>query len=309
MTFRVTDADRQAALAEALERAGAEPVEAKGSGELWRYRLDGASVTMWRTGTVRVQGKGERRDALTALVSEYALPTRDEAAALPVDLPRDRPWVGCDESGKGDYFGPLVSAAVYVEPENADRLRELGVQDSKKLTDKRVHALGPQIRDRSRHAITMVAPPKYNELYDSFKRQGKSLNHLLAWEHVRSIEDLMIQIPPALHPAYAIVDQFAADARVIESAVLAETRARKLRVVQFPRAEADVAVAAASILAREAFVNWLERASSRVGVPLPKGAGPQVVDAAREVVRRGGEEALASVAKLHFATTAQVLGK
>jgi ribonuclease HIII len=305
VTFRVAGPDRQAALAEALERSGAERSEAKGSGEVWRYRLDGASATLWRTGTVRVQGKGEQLQALIDVVREHAVPAgADAAPALPMELPRDRPWIGCDESGKGDYFGPLVSAAVYVEPADAERLRELGVQDSKKLTDKRVHALAPQIRGLSRHAITMVAPPRYNELYADFKRRGKSLNHLLAWEHTRSIEDL---IEAGLDPAYAIVDQFAADPGVIERAVLAETRARELRVVQFPRAEADVAVAAASILAREAFVTWLERASERVGVHLPKGASPAVIEAAREIVRRGGEDALAGVAKLHFGTTAQVL--
>jgi ribonuclease HIII len=308
VTFRVTGTDRQAVLAQLLEDSGAERAEARGSGEVWRYRAGGASVTLWRTGTVRVQGKGEHLEELLALVREHAVQAGGDPATpvsgMPVDLPRDRPWIGCDESGKGDYFGPLVSAAVYVEPADADRLRELGVQDSKKLTDKRVHALAPQIRELSRQAITMVAPPRYNELYADFRRRGKSLNHLLAWEHTRSIEDL---VEAGLDPAYAIVDQFAADPSVIERAVLAETRARELRVVQFPRAEADVAVAAASILAREAFVTWVDRASERIGVHLPKGASPAVIAAAREVVERGGEAALASVAKLHFGTTAQVL--
>ena len=310
MTFRVTGAEQQAALADALERSGAERDEVRGSGEQWRYRLDGASVTLWRTGTCRVQGKGEMLDVLTALVASHAVPTGDAPPeslshpARPDDLPGGVPWIGCDESGKGDYFGPLVSAAVYTEPEAAERLRELGVQDSKQLTDKRVRALAPQIRSLTRHAITAIAPPRYNELYADFRAKGRRLNHLLAWAHTRSIEDL---IEAGLHPAYAIVDQFAADASVIEKAVLARTRERGLRVVQYPRAEADVAVAAASVLAREAFIAWLDRAGDRVGVPLPKGASPAVIAAAQEVVRSGGEEALATVAKLHFGTTAAVL--
>ena len=307
MTFRVSGAERQAALADSLERSGAVRDDVKGSGEVWRYRLDGASVTLWRTGTCRVQGKGEMLDVLTALVAPHAVPVGDAPPAQPGrpgDLPSGVPWVGCDESGKGDYFGPLVSAAVYVEPDAAERLGELGVQDSKTLSDKRVRALAPQIRALTRHALTTVAPPRYNELYAELRSRRRRLNHLLAWAHARSIEDL---IEAGLHPAYAIVDQFAADANVIEHAVLTETRERELRVVQYPRAEADVAVAAASVLAREAFIGWLDRAGDRVGVPLPKGASPAVIAAAQEIVRSGGEEALATVAKLHFATTAAVL--
>src|SRR5690606_14185011 len=98
---------------EALERAGAGRREANGAGEVWRYALDGAQVTLWRTGTVRVQGKGEGLEPLTRLVEEFAVP---DTAPVPMDLPRDAPWAGVDESGKGDYFGPLVSAAVVVDP-------------------------------------------------------------------------------------------------------------------------------------------------------------------------------------------------
>ena len=295
-------AERREALREALERSGAERREAKGSGELWRYVLDGAQVTLWRTGTVRVQGKGEGLEPLQRLVEEFAVP--DQAAAkLPPDLPKDAPWAGADESGKGDYFGPLVSAAVVVDAPVAAQLAELGVQDSKRLSDPRVRKLAPQVRRLTTHALTTVAPPRYNTLYEQFRREGKRLNQLLAWAHVRTLAELLELSDPA--PAYAIVDQFA-DARVVERA--AETRTRDLRIVQFPRAEADVAVAAASILAREAFLDWLQRASERTGVTLPKGASPQVIAAARDIVERQGADALGSVAKLHFATTGKVLG-
>jgi ribonuclease HIII len=250
---------------------------------------------------VRVQGKGDSLELLQQLVEEFAVP--DQAAAkLPPDLPRDAPWAGADESGKGDYFGPLVSAAVVVDSSSAARLAELGVQDSKRLTDARVGRLAPEVRGRTRHALTTVAPPRYNTLYDQFRREGKRLNQLLAWAHVRSLAELLEHAEP---PAYAIVDQFA-DARVVERA--AETKTAGLRIVQFPRAEADVAVAAASILARDAFLHWLARASQRLGVRLPKGASPLVVEAARELVARHGRPALGEVAKLHFATTAKVLG-
>jgi ribonuclease HIII len=301
---KVSGAERQEALREALERSGAERREAKGTGEVWRYDLEGAGVTLWRTGTIRVHGKGEHLDVLQRLVGDFAVPD-SEAVKLPVDLPRTEPWMGVDESGKGDYFGPLVSAAVCVTPHVAAELAALGVQDSKKLTDPRVRKLAPQVRSLATWTKTEVAPPRYNTLYAEFRREGKRLNQLLAWAHVRSIAELLERGTGGDRIAYAIVDQFA-DARIVEKA--AETRARDLRIVQFPRAEADVAVAAASIVAREAFLDWLARASERVGITLPKGASPQVVEAARELVAQGGRELLGSVAKLHFATTERVIG-
>ena len=294
-------AERREALREALERSGAERREAKGSGELWRYTLDGAHVTLWRTGTVRVSGKGEYLAVVERLVEEFALPDTVAETQLPPDLPRDTAWAGVDESGKGDYFGPLVSAAVVVTPHAAAELAAAGVQDSKRLTDTRVAKLAPLIRGLTQYAVTTLGPERYNEFYADARRQGMRLNQMLAWAHVRSLRSLLER---EVDFAYAIVDQFA-DARVVEEAAVPHTG--DLRIVQFPRAEADVAVAAASILARRAFVEWLERESAARGIALPRGASDLVVDAARELVARDGEDVLREVAKLHFATTGKVL--
>jgi ribonuclease HIII len=294
-------AERQEALREALERSGAERREAKGSGEVWRYALDGAQVTLWRTGTVRVAGKGEYLEVLRRLVEEFALPDSVAATQLPADLPRDAAWAGVDESGKGDYFGPLVSAAVVVSPHVAAELAAAGVQDSKRLTDKRVAMLAPQVRTLTQYAVTTIGPERYNEFYEEARSQGMRLNQVLAWAHVRSLRSLLER---EVDFAYAIVDQFA-DARVVEQAAAPHTG--DLRIVQFPRAEADVAVAAASILARQAFVDWLARASAEHGVELPKGASDRVVDVARALVAGEGPDVLRTVAKLHFATTGKVL--
>lgn len=303
--------ERREALRLALEKAGAERREAKGAGEVWRYALDGGVVTLWRTGTVAVAGKADAKGRAEELVAEFAgldapADTRGSGPAggygeMPLDLPQDTPWAGVDESGKGDYFGPLVSAAVVVTPESAAELAAAGVRDSKKLTDKRVAALAPLVRETAASwKVTMVAPPDYNDVYARWRADGKRLNQMLAATHVESICAVL-----GAQPAYAIVDQFA-DARVVDGA--AEGRCGGLRIVQFPRAEADVAVAGASIVAREAFLDWMAEASERVGVTLPKGAGPHVVAAARALVEERGEEVLHDLAKLHFATTAQVLG-
>lgn len=306
--------ERRRALQDALERAGAERREAKGAGEEWRYALDGGVVTAWRTGTVAVAGKADARGRAEELVASFGGDVPAEPASgtgprggygeVPTDLPPDVAWAGVDESGKGDYFGPLVSAAVVVSPGAAAELAALGVRDSKKLTAKRVATLAPAVRKAAAAcAVTLLAPPTYNAEYARWREDGKRLNQMLAATHVSSICAALEEAGDT-RPAYAIVDQFA-DARVVDEA--AEGRCGGLRIVQFPRAEADVAVAAASIVAREAFVDWMDSASSRVGMTLPKGAGPHVVAAARALVAEQGPEVLRDVAKLHFATTAQVL--
>ena len=288
-------AERRAALRDELERAGATPREAKGTSEEWRYELDGATVTLWSTGTVRVQGKGDGLAVLERLVAEVADPAPPSPAD---DLARDRPWIGSDESGKGDYFGPLVVAAAYVEPEAAAPLEALGVRDGKRLSDGRIAKLAPEVRKLVRPAVTTLEPERYNACYEQFRSEGRTLNHLLAWAHARSIEDLLDE---GVNPAYAVVDQFSADARVVEDAMLRGATERSLKVIQFPRAEADIAVAAASILARDEFLRCLG--------PLPKGnSSPKVMEAARERWDRGGLDALREVAKVHFKTTARVLG-
>ncbi len=289
-------AERRDELRAAIAAAGGEELQARGTGELWRFAVGDAKITLWRTGTVRVDGKD--RETLGEIVGAYA-----EGGASPDRVPPPaggEPWIGVDESGKGDFFGPLVSVAAFVDRRGAAILDELGVRDSKKLTDKRIHVLAPQVREIVREAQTMVAPPRYNTFYEELATQGRKLNYMLAWSHARCVEELL---DAGHRPGHVVIDRFDAT-----QPVAARLRNRGIPVHEVPRAEADAAVAAASILAREAFLSWLDRASRRIGVTLPKGAGPQVIDAGREIVARGGEDALRAVAKLHFATTRQVLG-
>ena len=321
-SFMLADTWRRDRLREGLEREGAQAREAKGNAELFRYVLrrksSEAQISMWTSGKGRLTGKAPAFDEVLALLgsAQEGLANVDTVAkpksrgpaggSRPSELPVEGPWIGTDESGKGDYFGPLVSAAVFADADVAERLQEIGVQDSKNLSDKRVRALAPQVREtvgKGRYKVTPISPPRYNELYSQFKAEGKNLNSLLAWGHTRSIEDLLAS---GLRPRYAIVDQFA-DARYIQQRLMAEARDSGLEVFQFPKAEADLAVAAASILAREAFLDWLDRMSAKVGVTLPKGASPQVVEAAKRIAASGGRKALADVAKLHFKTTERVL--
>jgi ribonuclease HIII len=203
--------------------------------------------------------------------------------------------IGVDESGKGDYFGPLVVAACFVGPEHLAELD--GVRDSKKLTDAQSIRLSAAILRHCPHKVLVINPAKYNELHASMR----NLNKLLAWGHARAIEEVLSQRPAKK----VISDQFADPAdlkrRLFE-------RGRQVVLESVVRAEADIAVAAASILARAEFLRRLARLGEEFGIALPKGAGPPVLEAAKRFVAKHGKEALGQVAKTHFRTTQTVLG-
>src|SRR5438045_9069203 len=165
---------------------------------------------------------------------------------------------GVDESGKGDFFGPLVISGAYVDRGIARKLVDAGVVDSKRITsDARIRALADTIRKTSLGLVetVLIGPAKYNELYDKFG----NLNRLLGWGHARVIENLLGKKPGCPR---SLSDQFA-DSRVINASL--RTHGRKVAIEQRPRAESDIAVAAASVVAREAFINWLERKSKELG--------------------------------------------
>jgi ribonuclease HIII len=206
--------------------------------------------------------------------------------------------IGIDESGKGDYFGPLVIAGVYVAREQEEPLRAAGVRDSKALSDKKVAAFAEQIRVLCPFTIVAIGPERYNSLQTSFK----NLNHLLAWGHARAIENLLEKVPCDR----VVADQFG-DERFLKNALLA--KGRTVTLIQKPHAEEEVAVAAASIIARTEFLRRLQELSTRYGIALPKGASDMVITAGKEFVRRHGAEALSQVAKLHFRTTTSVLSE
>jgi ribonuclease HIII len=204
-------------------------------------------------------------------------------------------WIGTDEAGKGDYFGPLVVAAVYVNDATASELSDAGVRDSKRVSDRRSAELAARIRSLCPTRVVAIGPERYNALY----AEMRNLNRLLAWAHARAIENLLADVDCQR----VISDQFA-DERVLQRALMAKGRA--IHLVQRPRAEEDVAVAAASLVARAEFLARLRQLSTDVGVELAKGAGDPVLHAGALLIRRHGTDVLAKVAKLHFRTT-QVL--
>ena len=209
------------------------------------------------------------------------------------------PHFGVDESGKGDFFGPLVVAGVYVDRGIARKLIDAGVQDSKRIgSDARIRALAETIRKRTAGLIetVLIGPERYNELYQKFG----NLNKLLGWGHARVIENLLAKKSDCPR---ALSDQFA-DARVIEQSLL--RHGRKIDIEQRTKAESDIAVAAASILAREAFINWLERRGKELGLRLERGVSANVKEAAKKLVEMNGPQVLRGLAKVHFRTAHEI---
>ena len=209
------------------------------------------------------------------------------------------PHFGIDESGKGDFFGPLVIAGVYTDATSTRTLLDAGVMDSKRITSSaKISKLAKVIRSVSgiAYEVVSIGPERYNEMYASFK----NLNRLLAWGHAKVIRMLVDKVPECPR---ALSDQFA------RKEVLERELARhgvSVQLQQRTKGESDVAVAAASILARERFVQWIEQSSEKSEVKIPLGAGPHVLEAARELVAKYDDTILPKVAKMHFKTAQQI---
>jgi ribonuclease HIII len=212
---------------------------------------------------------------------------------------RFMPHFGIDESGKGDFFGPLVIAGVYVDAGIARRFMELGVQDSKNIkSDKKIRDLATAIRNTPGAAgkFVEIPPAKYNTLLAQFR----NLNEMLAWGHARVIEDLLALRPDCPR---ALSDQFARP-QVIERRLM--EKGRGIVLEQRTKAESDPAVAAASILARERFIDWMDKNGREYGKPFLRGASGEVKKMAAELVARHGAEVLRKIAKTHFKTASEI---
>jgi ribonuclease HIII len=216
------------------------------------------------------------------------------------------PRIGVDESGKGDFFGPLCIAGVYINENVVKAWKDAGIRDSKNISsDKKISELAEKIRKTPGCVVNTVVIG--NEAYNRLYAKMKSVNTILAWGHARVIENLMglrHQMNPA--PVKAISDQFASSKETVAKALM--SLGREIELVQRHRAEEDLAVAAASILARDGFVKGLMKLEKQFNVKLPKGASTAVDEAAKKFVAEQGAENLSKIAKVHFRTALRAQG-
>ena len=295
-TFVLSE-EQKGLLAEVLARGNYRPAIVEHA----TFAADGdkCRIVLYKSGKLVVQGGGAQEFVSFVLEPLVLLQARLGYEDV-IDPDAASPHMGVDESGKGDFFGPLVVASVYTDQQLTATMREMGVRDSKKISsDRKALEIARAIRDlvRDRYTIIAIGPERYNQLYAQFR----NVNAMLAWAHARAIENMLEKIPDCPR---AISDQFGAKSQV-ERALM--KRGRRIELVQRHRAESDMAVAAASILARERFLLSLKQLTEKQGVTCPKGASSMVRDAAVELVRRHGPEVLLTTVKCHFRTTDAVL--
>ena len=203
--------------------------------------------------------------------------------------------IGIDESGKGDYFGPLVVAAVYVKnQEMVEKLISLGVKDSKSLKDDKIQQIAKEIFKICDSEVLWFYPRTYNVRYKVFN----NLNKMLAWAHAKSLEKVLIRNPDC---DIAVSDQFANKDLLINSL---KANGKLIQLIQRPKAEENIAVAAASILARNQFVQRLKEMNKAYKHTFSKGAGPHIIGEGLDFAIKGGK--IMDVAKLHFKTTKKI---
>lgn len=264
---------------------------------IFRAKLPCAIIVLYSSGKLLIQGKD-----VTTLVQELhtALGLNNQEKIHPAELNiinnlSDEPHIGVDESGKGDYFGPLVIAGVLADKTNTAKFIESGVKDSKKLTNEKILKLAGIIKANSIHTVVIIGNEKYNELYTKFN----NLNKLLAWGHARVIENILEK----QSCKYALSDKFGNE-NLIKNALL--EKGRNITLEQRIRGEEDIAVAAASILARAEYVKRMNTLCNKYELNLPKGASNLVLETAKKFVSLYGKDKLNLIAKLHFRTTSQL---
>ena len=269
------------------------------------FESEKANIVFYESGKLVVQGKGTQEFIEFILDPEILKQARlGYETVLNPDLLQPR--IGVDESGKGDFFGPLCIAGVYINESIVKAWQDVGIRDSKNISsDKKIADLAEKIRKTPGCVVNVVTIG--NEAYNRLYGKMKSVNTILAWGHARVIENLLgqkHQMNPL--PVRAMSDQFAASKSVIEKALMG--LGREIKLIQQHRAEEDLAVAAASILARDAFVNGLAKLEKQFNIELPKGASTAVDEAAKKIVSEQGADNLSKVAKMHFRTAYRAQG-
>jgi ribonuclease HIII len=259
---------------------------------LFQAKKPGLTVTLYQSGKLMVQGKGS-----TEFVQFYLEPELLQSIALThphaqVDMTAR---IGVDEAGKGDFFGPLCIASVYGGEKEIAALIQIGVKDSKTMQDSTIRKMAEKIKKTVPCHVVRIGPAKYNEIYPKFG----NLNLLLAWGHATAIEALVKETDCKR----ALVDQFSDRPHVLTAL---KRKGIDISLEQRTKAESDPVVAAASILARDAFLTGMDKLSKECGTELPKGASAKVTQAATKLAREQGISILESYAKTHFKTMKEI---
>lgn len=264
--------------------------------QLFLARYPGFTVNLFKSGKVTFGGKD---DLLQKEVEWYLQELGAEVTEEKISEFRDLNRIGTDESGKGDFFGPLVVAGVLLSGEKEDAIRTIGVRDSKKIRSRnRIAEISGKIRSLlggENCEIVLIGPARYNELHDKLR----NMNTILGWAHARAIENLLSR---NANCEIAIADQFG-DPDFIDKALM--KKGKRVRLIQIHRGEIDLAVAAASILARDRFLKAMKQMSDEYQMEFPRGA-MNMEEAMSTFLRKYGKDSLCNVAKLNFSIARRI---
>lgn len=265
---------------------------------------DKVNVVAYMSGKLTVQGANSQDFVEFVLepeiLQDYRFSVPEELLSVEKETLDLAPHIGVDESGKGDFFGPLVIAGVFIDEASGEKLAQTKVRDSKLIkSDREIKELAAQIREitEGRFAVVTLRNQTYNDLY----RRIGNLNRLLAWGHARVIENVLDKVPDCPR---ALSDKFGADF-LIKNALM--EKGRKIILEQKTKGESDIAVAAASILAREQFVREMAKLAEEFGMDMPRGANNIVKERANAVIDKFGIEALERCVKTHFKTYGELM--
>jgi ribonuclease HIII len=272
-------------------------------GGLFTAKTKNCTITAYHSGKVLFQGSRCEEEALkwgsveTATTTDKQQTEAKISTNLPANISR-LSLIGSDEVGTGDYFGPITVCAAYVSKDQIALLQELGVTDSKNLNDEKISVIAKQIIKFLPFSLLVLHNEKYNVLQKSGMSQGK----IKALLHNQAIEHLLKKIAPD-KPEAILIDQFAKE-NIYYQYLKGQKNIIRENVYFSTKAEGiHIAVAAASIIARHAFVQHFEKLSKAAGFKIPKGAGSQVDAAAARLIKEKGQEVLPAYVKLHFANT------
>ena len=278
-------------------------VERSAPGVVFAAKLADTAITIYKSGKVMFQGNGATREA--SLWGTSSIQSTSTSVAKGDILPPNfssLSVLGSDETGTGDYFGPITVAACFVSSEQVELVKELGVKDSKMLTDDVMRKMAPDLMATLTHSVLVLKNEKYNEIQSRGWSQGK----IKALMHNQALK-LVLKKMGSEKPTFILIDQFAergiyynhikAEKEIIRENVLFSTKAEQLHV----------SVAAASIIARYAFLKEMDRLTELANTTIPKGASAKVDEIAAKIYLKHGEEFLKSITKWHFANTGKAI--
>ncbi|WP_064092567.1 ribonuclease HIII [Rossellomorea aquimaris] len=281
-----------------------ECIEKVPQGALFVAKPSGCTVTAYKSGKVLFQGaKGEEEASIwgNSQPSKVKSPSKGGTATLPENFAS---WsvVGSDEVGTGDFFGPITVVSAYVHKDQIPLMKELGVKDSKNLSDPQIIKIAKDLINTIPYSLLILHNTKYNALQEKGMTQGK----MKAILHNQAILHLLEKMQPE-EPEAILIDQFV-EKNTYFKHINAQKKIQKDRVYFSTKGESiHIAVAAASIIARYAFLKEMDKLSTKTGVEIPKGAGKHVDVAAAKIIKGKGIEELKSITKWHFANSEKAI--